>query len=387
LGAVRPGLLALGLLLVAWVTCSPKRRLLGDPIIRWQLVYLGVALAGLIVIVNHRAWFNMTTAYLEYLFAFSIALPTVMQQENYTNGLIRLFVASFAFLAFWVVAHGGIGTAGWMMDENDAAAVLIVGACLGYALWSHSVDKRQKGMGALLGAACIIGVVATNSRGGFLGLAAAILAMAIFSRAILRASVAVVIGCALALLLVPDRYLSEMKTINDPSDRTRAARIYSWHRAWDMFLANPVIGVGAGNYAWTVNLYEGSKEAEIQRGGMRSLGGRAAHSLPFTLLSEMGIVGTLGFVSAAGVAFRRAWRISRATPESGGSPTRRMLAAWIGTGLIGHLVAAVFISVLWYPMIWLLIALGIVLGPVDADTDERMSARLRSAGAVSARRA
>ena len=369
LAVVRPGLLCIAGVIVAWAVHEPKRPLLHDPAFRWQLVLLAVVLIGVVVVVNHRAWLNTLWSYAEYMLVYSVALPTVMQRADYSRNLLRLLLLSFLFLAIWVVIHGGVGTASWMSDENDAAAALIVGACLGYATWVGSTRGLWRSCGLLVAGACVVGVIATHSRGGFLGLVAAVIAMTVFSRMFVRALGIVGLLLALAWPLIPSSYKGEMGSIGNQNDSTRVERLYSWGRAWDMFLANPIIGVGAGNFGWQVNKYEQTEKAIMERQGRRQLGGRAAHSLPFTLISETGAVGSLAFLSAVGIVFRRAWRANRASHTPDDDSVRRVLAVWIGTSLIGFTVASVFISVLWYPEVWLLVGLGIALGPGQTTAD------------------
>ena len=50
--------------------------------------------------------------------------------------------------------------------------------------------------------------------------------------------------------------LAEFETIDDPNDSTRRDRIDSWSLGWEMFLDNPVFGVGVANYGWRVAEYQ-----------------------------------------------------------------------------------------------------------------------------------
>lgn len=366
LALLQPGLLALLAVGVSWLWHRPKSLFLDDPIVRAQLIFMVVTVGGLFVVVNHRFWFNMTQGYIESFFVYSLVLPVVMQNAEFGKAILRLLLVSFLFIATWVITHDGVGTAAWMTDENDAAAVLIIGASLGYATWAESTSVKWRWLGAVTGILCVAGVVATQSRGGFLGLVAAAIAMTVFSRAFIKSSVLIVLGVVAALPIVPEHYFKEIESISDKTDSTRIERIYSWGRAWDMFVANPVIGVGAGNFPWQVNRYEQSREATLARAGGRQIGGRAAHSLYFTLISETGGIGALAYLFAVGIALRRAWRINRAPPDASQDPSVRVVAAWLGPGLFGFSIAAAFISVLWYPPVWLFIGLGVFLGTAQS---------------------
>ena len=75
-----------------------------------------------------------------------------------------------------------------------------------------------------------------------------------------------------------------------------------------MWKANPVFGVGQGNYNWNVHFYE-----DLNVTGQSS-GGRAAHSLYFTLLPELGLLGVTLYVLILGVTISDLHRLRRARP-------------------------------------------------------------------------
>ena len=71
---------------------------------------------------------------------------------------------------------------------------------------------------------------------------------------------------------------------------TAGQRMFTWGIGWEMFLANPVFGVGQANFPWTIGEYMGGRTWQT-----KSLAGRQAHSLYFTLLPELGLVGVMLF--------------------------------------------------------------------------------------------
>jgi len=85
----------------------------------------------------------------------------------------------------------------------------------------------------------------------------------------------------------PPTYWNEMKTIQTEGSEkgTGKERVESWKAGWRMFLDHPIIGVGALNFGvWFAEYFP-------ERSHM--MWGRVAHSLYFTLIPEMGIIGTL----------------------------------------------------------------------------------------------
>ncbi|MEP7152467.1 MAG: hypothetical protein ABI856_12215, partial [Nitrospira sp.] len=137
---------------------------------------------------------------------------------------------------------------------------------------------------------------------------------------------------------------------------------------WEMFLANPVFGVGQGNFPWTIGEYMGGRTWQT-----KSLAGRQAHSLYFTLLPELGLVGVMLFGAMIYFNYRDT-RIQQFTPRTlrgskvgfrGGTDRQLSLATLHGNailgGMIGYLATSTFISTLYYPTFWIMMALAVAL--------------------------
>jgi len=58
------------------------------------------------------------------------------------------------------------------------------------------------------------------------------------------------------LSFVPANYINEVQSINDTEDSTRIERLRTWEIGWEMFKANPILGVGAKNSPNTSHLYQ-----------------------------------------------------------------------------------------------------------------------------------
>ena len=91
--------------------------------------------------------------------------------------------------------------------------------------------------------------------------------------------------------------------------------------------------------------------------GGRGMWGRAAHSLWFTLLSELGIPGVILYA----LLLRANWRsLSRLIHLPADEPQQRfayLLAIAFVAGLAGFFASGTFLSVLYYPHYWVLTAL------------------------------
>jgi len=108
----------------------------------------------------------------------------------------------------------------------------------------------------------------------------------------------------------------------------------------------------------------------------RGLGGRQTHSLYLTLLPELGLVGTSLFLWLLVIHARSTfWIIRRGRQRElpPGFALYDATARGVLSATVGYLVCGVFLSALWYPHLYYLIALSAVF--------ERLAARDLAAAA------
>lgn len=362
LGLLKPGMLAAVAILVLWLM-SRSFGHLRDSIVKWQVALLGVVLAGIAVVVNHRGWYNTTLNFTLNIIGLTFGLVAIARFRSGRETILKLLLASYLFQAVWAISHEGRGSGAYFGDENDAAVGMIVGGSLAYAMWMHWPKSVWRWVALAAIILSVFGIVVTESRGGFVGLVAAVAAALIFSGRLLKTALLLTLVIGAAYPFIPDEYKADMASISDPEDATRVERIYSWNRSIDLWRKSPVIGVGGGNFPWRVVEVEETEKAFQERRGRRMLGGRVAHSLYFTLLPEHGSLGALCYFALVIVVFRRAHSVMRQSSDNARDYTLQTVGLFLSVGLVGYSVAAVFVSVLWYPHFWLMAALAILLSP------------------------
>ena len=126
-----------------------------------------------------------------------------------------------------------------------------------------------------------------------------------------------------------------------------------------MWEANPFFGVGAGNFRWVIADYQTPEQFE--KFG-RSLGGSIiAHSLPVELAAELGLAGLIATAALVWVTWRGLGKVRNAIPARSQNPDLaqvRCYADAIRCAILAVLVNGVFLSLLYYPHLWLLLAVG-----------------------------
>jgi O-antigen ligase len=371
LSVLKLGMLTSAWLLFAWFS-SKERDYTGDILVKLYFSFVALLASSIIVVANHF-WYLMCVQDMTVMgIAWFLVLPAALRTPEHRRTVLRLLLVSFTFVAGWVVTHNGKGPSSFMGDENDAAAAL--NCALGLCFWTARLDPdaRWRLLGYAAAGLCVAGVIISGSRGGFLGMVAALTVIALLTGRLVQSMIIAGLLVVAAIPFLPDGYIDEMRTITNTTGGTRVERIYSWNRGMDLFMKSPIIGVGANQYPWRLPEVEHTAKAIAERNGQRSVAGRAAHSMYFTLIPETGIVGTSIFLAMAWIAFKRAmaWR-KRTAPED---RDRRQIALFILSGGAGVMVSGAFISTLYYPWFWFLAALAIVLGAnATSDSNGRLT--------------
>jgi O-antigen ligase len=376
LRTLRLGLLSTGLLVLLLVLCRDKPRI--PPLLRGILALI-VMMAVSIPFAPNRNWAFQLTGQVFLLFV-AVLLPvyyfldTLGKIEGFVKGLLVLF-GLLAVVAIW---NNGAGLGSWLKDENDVCLALDVAFAMGIFLWlgSRSVKSRIW-IGALL-LLYLAGIVASLSRGGFIGLVAvSVWAVWRSPHRLLYAGAAVLVAAVL-FLAVPATYLDEMRSIPQAAEGegTGGERFYLWGLALKMFAARPLSGWGPGNFEYAAHNFQGVERFGLADAAItRDVWGKSVHSVYLTILSELGLAGLGLFAWLILRACRQHRRLRRQLspaeetspdPDAGEALHRiRCLSLAIQGAIVAFLVAGVFISAFYYPVIWLLLALSAALERVN----------------------
>lgn len=333
---------------------------------RWWLVLLGVTAIGVLFAANTYAT-AFSTRWMAIMF-FGVCLP--LQALVTTPKRLRLWVYGFLVVALyangWAATHGGMGPSARSggQDENYMAA--LAGMALPFAYFSLFVEKRllyRIFFGVVI-VICVasIAVGVNPSRGGFLGLCAvALYCLARSPRKWLGLGV-VSLTVLLLMAIAGPAFWADIRTTSDFTSGTADVRVEIWKTGIRMWQANPVFGVGAGNFRWVIGDYQTAEQFE--KFG-RSLGGSiVAHSLPVELLAELGLAGAIATVALVISTWKGLGKVRDAIPVRAADrdlAALRCYADAVRASILAVLVNGVFLSLLYYSHLWLLLALGSAL--------------------------
>ncbi|NKB37611.1 MAG: hypothetical protein GKR93_10640 [Gammaproteobacteria bacterium] len=369
LGVIKPAMLISIMLMLVWIAGGDRSAMKETPVSMF-IVFIILAFISLAFVVNHYFAFNIAKTMVFYLTAGVLPLIAILDTEDRYSRFIGTWIFMHLFVSILGMIGGGKGPGSFLGDENDLALALNMALPYAWLLSQSSLVSKKKTLfyyGITL--VIILGIVATFSRGGFLGLISVIGGVIILSRNKFRNIIILSILIGLVSLSLPDAYVDDMQTITDTGDKTRNDRIHSWKIGWVMFLDNPVLGVGTGNYPWQVSNYE-LKDDSIDPSSIRLHGGRAAHSLYFTLIPEYGLAGTIVYFIIIISMCLRLFHIIKiaktAGPKAEDKIDFELMAKALLVSLAAFLVTGAFLSVLYYPHLWYLIGFVVALDKIAA---------------------
>jgi len=320
----------------------------------------------IIFAVNTRATYDVSVNMAWVGVSFIFPLVIILNDTEKLFKFFNIWILSHFLLALTVIHRGGTGPGGILGDENDVACAMAMAVpYVFYLFYFPGINKKIKIFLLVTGVALVLAVVVSASRGSMLGLIAAVIMLTYMSKYPFRNSIKIILFVLIfggfVLSLLSEAYIADMANMTNPEDSTRDDRLWSWSIAWVMFLHNPIWGVAAGNYPWTNHMY--AELSPMWYEGRHILNGRASHSLYFTLLPELGIVGTVLYLSVIKVIYSRCRKIKAIVSQFPSDVTAvkiRLLVSAYQASLVSFLVSSVFISVLFYPFFWHLLGLVLV---------------------------
>jgi putative inorganic carbon (hco3(-)) transporter len=220
-------------------------------------------------------------------------------------------------------------------DPNDLALVLLFPLGFSVALALHRTGRLTRILGMIAIPFTLYAIVATQSRGGLLGVLAVFLVFGlrfVRSRALLVAMLPVAGAIGYSVMGIADRVSGGAA---EPGiDASAAGRLEAWVAAVNMALARPLSGVGIGNFSESLYVYANNFPGRDM----------TAHSTWFGVLGETGLAGFLVFATLVVMTVRSSLRSMVRLDAAGASPPMRAVALGLLAALAGFCVAGSFLS-------------------------------------------
>jgi O-antigen ligase len=175
----------------------------------------------------------------------------------------------------------------------------------------------------------LVGLLATYTRGAWMGFVVGVLALIPATRKGRWLLLGGLIVLGLTTLAGPQHLRQRFLTMGDPDDPTVKERVYMWRSGLTMWRQHPVLGVGPGGVKREYASYA-LPEAVKKRTGH-------VHNTPLQILVERGVLGLAAWVWIWAAFYARGIRLLRRLPSE--ARQERALVAGSLAAITGFLVA------------------------------------------------
>jgi hypothetical protein len=304
--------------------------------------------------------FNFVTdSYWKLVVSFCLILAYGDSKKSIDN-VVWAFILAVSIFAVAAFVIGGSGRFEFIesYDPNETALLFVL--CFPFVFWKAVELKDWKKLLIIgLGALMVMGIIATSSRGGFLGLLAVTIVIIGQYRRVTRISL-------LPFLIVPslvfaiiyfyggaeykERIATIFNTEKNYNYTESTGRIAVWKQGIDMMIENPVVGVGAYQFE-TAN----GRMFKSESGGKWS----AAHNILIQVGAELGFPGLLAYCFIMFIVVMKLRKVASVKFGSNRKFSPNMMTSYALIGSwIGFMVSGSFLSVAYSNVFFLLLGLS-----------------------------
>ncbi len=247
--------------------------------------------------------------------------------------------------------------AGTLGNANELAAILVVGVVFscGLLMSKPTPAVRLIAIGGF--SISLFGVLLTLSRTGLVALGAACIAALLFSgrwraRALPIVLVVLTLGIGYFVAIASPEARDRVTNLSGGGG---TGRVDLWTVAWRMVEAEPLTGVGAGNFRLSAIDYL-LQPGALERSDLIVTDPKVAHNTYLEIWAELGIVGIALFISMLVICLSCVWKAIRNFARRR-ERSMEILSRTLLVALIALLVADFFASEQFQKALWLLLAL------------------------------
>jgi len=336
-----------------------------------------VLIFSVIVLISMASAFSISTAVKEWAMFFGWALLVLLITcVVNTRQRLFLFMAVYFLSNLKMAQHGfrswaknGFGFAGWGVGgspgwfqnsgEFSLEMVVVLPLVLSYIVMFHHDWSRSVRFLFYFFAVMVVGsIIASGSRGGILGLVSLALWGLVYSRQRFKALVIIAVIAALVYQVMPPEFLARFETAGE--DTTSISRLAYWKVGIQTIKDNPITGIGFRN--WQIWVAANHPELiELVRGRVTP---EVIHNTYLEAGTELGLLGVaayFGILMQIYFTNRKTARLTYLKNERFFTAT----AIGLNGSLFGYLAPSYFMAVLYYPYVWILLALSISVATIS----------------------
>ncbi len=341
------------------------------PLNKWMIVFFLIIIASTIFAYNRQISIDRLANFYTWFIIYFLIIHIVNNEKRLFIFLLIIILASaklsffgaktWALRGFGFTSWGIMGPPGYFQNSGELAIQMLILFGISYFLF-QAQKEHLKGIKYWFLLLCPITAAMTimgaSSRGSQIALV--ILLFIIFWKKItIKRTIGISILVFIGYSLMPDEQIARFTTAGD--DDTSIQRLLYWENGIKMLQEHPVLGVGFFNFpAYYTDFYpDGLVGMRIERGA------ELPHNIFIQVGSELGTLGLIAYCLLI-IGCLRSNRKVRATLKLNNKESSwlSLLSQGLSLGFIGFLIAGQFVSVVYYPFMWITLALSVCLSNI-----------------------
>jgi len=357
----------LALLFAAFTAMSEKSiKWVKTPATQLDIVFMLLVLLSSVLAFRSASSYATIDVPLIWVFVYILIINVVNTERRFILFLLLFFLinfkmsqhgfSTFAMRGFSYSAWGVAGSPGWFRNAGDfgIAMAVFVPLLLSFIFaLRQNWGKYKRWFFYFVVFTAVMSVLASSSRGAQLGLVSAGLWFVLKSE---KAVKALLIASVLGVIMyssMSDEMLAEYQDAGE--DDTSENRLAHWAWGWEVAKDYPVLGVGYSNWLVYCDYHNPNGVHDDFRG--RCL---LPHNTYVELLAEMGWVGMVFYLWIVFYIFVSNVK-TRKLAKGKGNSFVGYISHGLDGGLVAYLISSIFYSVLFYPFLWITLAMTVVV--------------------------
>lgn len=332
---------------------DPKAKWVASPANKWMILFQLTIIISIFTATYPDVSKKHFMEFFGWFVIYFLIINIVNTRERFYIFLLIFLIASakialgttrsWAMRGFSFTKWGLMGPQGYFQNSGELAILMLLLFPLAYFLYIAFKDKAgvwERRILLLFWICPILTILGASSRGSQLALAVQLIF--IFRKKMFRIKslIGVAIFCSALFFLLPEEQKQRFSSAGD--DRTSQQRLLYWENGWEMMLENPFIGIGFFNFPPYFEHY--------YREDMLYATAQLPHNIFIQVGTDAGFTGLLFFLLIIIYCLSTAKNIA-CDPDL--DPVWRSIAAGLGYGVFGFVMAGQFVTVSYYPFLWI----------------------------------
>lgn len=262
---------------------------------------------------------------------------------------------SWVMRGFSFQGWGLMGPKGFFQNSGELAILMLVLFPLAFYLYQSvksQVSKWERWFLMACWIAPILTILGASSRGAQIALVVQLAIM--FRKSIFKIKplIGVIVLCTALFYLLPQEQKDRFSKAGD--DKTSEQRLLYWEHGWEMMKDYPLTGVGFFNF---IPYYESYYSQD-----MLYEAAQLPHNIFIQVGTDAGFIAVIVFAGMIFFSIGLSWRLAN---NKNMTMVFRCVSAGLGIGVIGFLLAGQFVTVGYYPFLWIHMAFIVSLKNIE----------------------